>query len=211
MQKAKPFSLSLEPLRTLPSVLIALCLTTAAVDALLAYQPNLLRPIRDGWQSWLGQGWVPPSSASLVASSVAIACSVVSAVALSSLIRAVQALAYGRVWMGLAFIVGGAVLGYAAGYLPVKERLDATQARMQRAELRHGAALDGLRTRLDAERKALEQQLAQERARMQPPPADAAPSADATAAAETDGHEPVAEGASDPSHDGRRRGVHRVR
>ena len=53
MQKAKPVPVLVGTLRILPSVLIPPpC--TAAVDATLAQQPSLLRPLREGWQIRLG-------------------------------------------------------------------------------------------------------------------------------------------------------------
>lgn len=176
MQTAKPVPWPMEPLRKLAPALVSLCLVMVAVDALLAYQPSLLRPLRDRWQSWVGPAWIPPSSASLVATSIAIACVAIAAVVLSSLIRGVQAVPYARLWTALVFVAAGAAAGYCVGYLPLKTRLVAQQARMQHQEAQQSAALHTLRARFDAERTALEQQLEEANAHTQPS-SEAGPSA----------------------------------
>jgi hypothetical protein len=137
------------------------------VDVLLAYQPSVLRPLRDGWQSWAGPGWIPASSASLMATSIAIACIAIAAAVLSSLIRGVQTLPYARLWTALVFVATGAAAGYCVGYLPLRTTLIAQHARMQREALQQRAALHALRSQLDAERAALAQRLEDANARAQ--------------------------------------------
>jgi hypothetical protein len=169
VEKAKLAPVPVGTLRTLPSVLISLCLSTAAVDALLVKEPSLLLPLREGFQIWLGPAWVAPSSASLIASSIAVACIAISGVAIFGIIQGVQVMPHGRSWAMLAFAVAAAAAGYAAGYVPVNQRLLAQEASIRNSAAQHSTALAALRARFATERAALEQQLEQEREHAQHP------------------------------------------
>jgi hypothetical protein len=178
----------MEPLRMLAPVLGSLLLVMAAVDVLLAYQPSVLRPLRDGWQSWAGPRWIPASWAGLVATSIAVGCIAIAAAVLSSLIRGVQTVPYAQRWTALVFVATGAAAGYCAGYLPLKTRLVAQHARMQHEQFHQSAALHALRAHFDTERAALEQQLEDASARLRPiTEADPAVALPATAAPEPAG------------------------
>lgn len=80
-ERARPIPLYMEPLRSLPIVLISLFVVVAGVDALLAIQPALLQSLREYWAA--------PTSGGTMSSALAAAAVIVGGVALSATTLAV--------------------------------------------------------------------------------------------------------------------------
>ena len=81
---------ALDPLRTVPIVLIALFIVLAAVDLLLALQPALLRSLRASWESFAPSGRPGSPLPTLLAATGAISGIALSATLVAAFIRAVR-------------------------------------------------------------------------------------------------------------------------
>ena len=107
-ERTKRFLLPGEPLRLLPIVFMSLFAVMAAVDAMIALQPTVLRPLRDSFQHWVGAGWIAPSWASMFATGVAVAGIAIAASLLSAFVRGVQTAPY--LWLAPIVVGSGAAL-----------------------------------------------------------------------------------------------------
>jgi hypothetical protein len=94
--------LRIDPMRTFPIALLSLVIITACVDILLAFQPAMIAPLRDGFQNWVGAGSGLSSWPGLFAASISVLAISVSAAILVSFIRGVKKAPY--VWLASLFV-----------------------------------------------------------------------------------------------------------
>jgi len=90
-ERARPYPLYVEPLKSLPIVLISLFIVVAAVDALLALQPGLLQSLRAYWSTPPAGG---TTSSALTAASLIVGGVAFSATVLAGFIRGVRSAPY---------------------------------------------------------------------------------------------------------------------
>jgi hypothetical protein len=102
VQNIKQFALRLDPMRTFPLALLALVAITACVDLLLAFQPTVIWPLRDGFQRWVGTGTGLSSWPGLFAASISVVSIAVAAAILVSFIHGVKRAPY--VWLASMFV-----------------------------------------------------------------------------------------------------------
>lgn len=90
-ERARPSPLYMEPLKSLPIVLISLFIVVAAVDVLLAMQPRLLQTLRAYWSAPAAGG---TTSSALTAASLIVGGVALSATILAAFIRGVRSAPY---------------------------------------------------------------------------------------------------------------------
>lgn len=102
VQNIKRFALGLDPLRAFPLALVSVVVVTACVDLLLAFQPTLIFPLRDGFQRWVGTGTGLSSWPGLFAASISVVSIAVAAAILVRFIHGVKRAPY--VWLASMFV-----------------------------------------------------------------------------------------------------------
>jgi hypothetical protein len=94
MRQIKQFATRIDPMRAFPLALGSLVVVTIVVDILLAFQPAIISPLRDGFQHWVGAGTGLSSWPGLFAASVSVLSISVAAAILSKFIQGVKKAPY---------------------------------------------------------------------------------------------------------------------
>ncbi|MBN1653813.1 MAG: hypothetical protein JXA30_08560 [Deltaproteobacteria bacterium] len=92
--RIKQFALSIDPMRALPLALVSLVVVTAVVDILLAFQPAIISPLRDGFLRWVGRGTGLSSWPGLFAASMSVLSIAVAAAVLARFVHGVKIAPY---------------------------------------------------------------------------------------------------------------------